>query len=95
MRFKYAERKLAAAARTLQSEIGTVQQRLHDAFTLHLARLDSRDLPEELRAAFAELQEVAASTRPVSAECADRCVALLVNLKNCVATVACPQRRVT
>jgi hypothetical protein len=88
MGFKYAEKKLSCAARTLESGVGTIQQRLHDVFTFHLARLDSRDLPEELRTAFAELQEVAASTRPISAECADRCAALIVNLKNYVSTVA-------
>jgi hypothetical protein len=88
MGFKYAEETLAYAARTLESDIGSVQQRLHDAFALYLSRLDSRDLPEELRTAFAELREVAASTRPVSVECAQRCVALIVNLKNYVSTIA-------
>ncbi len=88
MGFKYADEKLTSAARTLESGGGTLQQRLRDAFARHLARLDPRDLPEELRTAFAELQEVGASTRAISGEDAGRCVDLIVKLRNYVSVLA-------
>jgi hypothetical protein len=103
MDFKFAAEKLTAAARTIMASGGTIQERLNDAFVRHLATLDPRDLPEELRPSFSRLQETVTwvATPPavddgtrdarlaaMSTEDAGRCADLILRLRNYVSVLA-------
>jgi hypothetical protein len=50
-------RQFFAAARALALHRGTVQERLADAYADHLLAVSVHDLPDELQAPFAELEQ--------------------------------------
>jgi hypothetical protein len=68
MSLDYVWEKFYAAVLILAGSQGTVQERLADAFTGQLIRLETNDLPEELRGDFEQLERRLTSAEPTGGE---------------------------
>jgi hypothetical protein len=68
MSLDYVWEKFHTSVLILAGSQGTVQERLADAFTAQLIRLNADDLPEELRGDFEQLERQLTSDEPVGDE---------------------------
>jgi hypothetical protein len=89
MTFEFADQKLTQATRTIATGMGTVQQRVREAFARHLAQVDPRDLPEHLRIEFASLRLAleGSAADDLSADAARELGAVILRLQQSVAAL--------
>ena len=65
MKYAYANKKFTAAVVEMATSPKTIQERVGDAFINHLMRLETEELPEEIRIKFGSMFQKLTTCEPV------------------------------